>query len=260
MEDLITKFIDLISQHENKNYQKEKTYWERFWQKQKNYFLKYGEIFEIRDQWDYNCNLALHQHYKSIIGYLRKKRFLECGCGSGFESCLISKDGGNATIIDYSKYSIDYARIVARRTGQNNKINFILKDFTQYKSIRKYDVVWNCGVIEHYFEQQSISLIKKMKELTKSGGKVIVTVPNLLSPQSLYWSIFSSKGNEKYLSHRKLKMIMEKAGLVNVKIVNFHYWLPSYIPYKWAIKVSQNKLINNQKLFVWLFTGVGNVN
>ncbi|MCL5795295.1 MAG: class I SAM-dependent methyltransferase [Patescibacteria group bacterium] len=260
MDDLITKLVDLLSRHNFKNNQTEKEYWERFWLGQKDYFIKNKEILEINDPWDFNCNLALHNHYKSIIKNIKNKSFLECGTGSGFESCLISKDGGNVSIIDYTNASINYAKIVASRTGQNVKMKFILKDFLQYKPKEKFDVVWNCGVIEHYDEKNAVILIKKMKYLTKSGGRVLITIPNLLSPQSLYWSIFFGKGSEKYFSHRSLKRTMEQAGLTNVKITNFHYWLPSFFPYTWAIKTSQVKLINNQKILTWLFTGVGYVN
>jgi 2-polyprenyl-3-methyl-5-hydroxy-6-metoxy-1,4-benzoquinol methylase len=259
MENLITKLIDLFFRHNYKNGQAEQRCWENFWQNKKVDFFKKNEIFEINNLWDFNCNLALHQHYKNIVKCIKKKSFLECGSGSGFESCLMSKDGGDVSVIDYSKSSIDYAKIVAQKTNQIDKIKFIQKDFRQYEPMERFDIVWNCGVIEHYNEKQSVLLISKMKDLTRSGGKVLITVPNLLSPQSLYWSIFSGKGSENYLSHRKLKTIMERAGLTNVKIVNFHYWLPSFLSYKWAIKTSQIKLFNNQKIFTWLFTGVGYV-
>ena len=68
------------------------------------------------------------------------------------------------------------------------------------------------------------------------------------------------KGSEKYLSHRKLKVLMKKAGLKNVQIKNLNYWLPSFLPYSWAIKTSKYKILNNLKCLTWLFSGVGVVN
>jgi len=53
---------------------------------------------------------------------------------------------------------------------------------------------------------------------------------------------------------------MKKAGLKNVQIKNLNYWLPSFLPYSWAIKTSKYKILNNLKCLTWLFSGVGVVN
>ncbi len=84
-----------------------------------------------------------------------------------------------------------------------------------------------------------------------------MTVPNLLSPQSIYWMSTTGKGSERYITHRKLKTLMENAGLFQIQIKNFNYWLPSFLPVNLAVITSKIKFLNNLKLLCWLFSGIG---
>jgi len=65
------------------------------------------------------------------------------------------------------------------------------------------------------------------------------------------------KSSERYISRKKLKILMESVGLKHVKIKNFHYWLPSFLPAEWAVKISKNKSLNIISIFCWLFSGIG---
>jgi hypothetical protein len=57
------------------------------------------------------------------------------------------------------------------------------------------------------------------------------------------------KSSERYINHKRLKVLMESAGLKNVKTKNFHYWLPSFLSVEWRIKINKNKLLNNPSIF-----------
>ncbi len=50
---------------------------------------------------------------------------------------------------------------------------------------------------------------------------------------------------------------MENAGLFQIQIKNFNYWLPSFLPVNWAVITSKIKFLNNLKLLCWLFSGIG---
>jgi SAM-dependent methyltransferase len=41
-----------------------------------------------------------------------------------------------------------------------------------------FDVVWNIGVIEHFYDSGKKLLITEMLRLAKPGGKIIILVPN----------------------------------------------------------------------------------
>jgi len=49
-------------------------------------------------------------------------------------------------------------------------------------------------------------------DLAKNNGLIIITIPNLLSPQSIYWMLTAGKSSEKYISHGKLKALMKRGA------------------------------------------------
>lgn len=259
IEKYLTKIINTIFPHQKDSIEDERSFWDKHWIEMAQYHKKHGEIFEINDGWDFYCNEALHEHYKSIVQNFRNLPCVECGCGGGYESGLMSKEGAAVTILDYSKKALGYARIVSKRLGVLGKIKFVCDDIFNFTTENKYSLVWNCGVIEHYPDIEIVQIIKKMMALAMKNGLVIITVPNLLSPQSIYWMLKEGKGSEKYLSHQKLKALMLRAGLVNVQIRNLHYWLPSFLPHTWAVKISKLNGLNSLRCLTWLFSGVGTV-
>jgi 2-polyprenyl-3-methyl-5-hydroxy-6-metoxy-1,4-benzoquinol methylase len=169
----------------------------------------------------------------------------------------MAKEGAKVTLLDYSEKAIEYAKVVSRRLGTLDKLELRCENMFNFNESNKYDLSWNCGVIEHYDDDKIIEMIKKMASFVKKDKLVIVTIPNLLSPQSIYWMLKVGKNSERYLSHSRLVFLMRKSGLKNIQIKNFNYWLPSFFPYKWAIKSSNFKVLNNTKLLSWLFSGIG---
>lgn len=256
MNDLLTKIIDFVFPHQS-NFENEKIFWDNHWDKMIQYYKKHGKIFEINNKWDFYCNDALHRHYKSIVKDFNNLRCIECGSGGGYESALMARDGASVTILDYSKKAIDYARIVSQEVGVLNKVKFVCEDIFDFQPDHQYDLAWNCGVAEHYQDEKIIEMIEKMKSWVKSNGLVIITVPNLLSPQSIYWMMSSGKGSERYISHKRLVSLMKTAGLQNVSVRTLNYWLPSFLPFTWAVKTSKWRFLNRLRFLAWLFSGIG---
>lgn len=258
IDDFLTKTINFIFPTKNNGRaDQEEILWNNYWRDMIKYFQDHGEIFEINNKWDFYCNEALHSHYKSIVKDFKKFSCIECGCGGGYESAMMATDGANVNVLDYSSEALRYAKIVSQRLGVENKIKFINNDVFDFYSNDLYDLAWNCGVIEHYKDEKIVLIIRKMKSLIKNGGKIAITIPNLLSPQSIHWMLTKGKKSERYISHKKLINIMRNAGLKNVEIVMLNYWLPSFLPYNWAVKISKLKYLNKIKYLPWLFTGIG---
>lgn len=254
LSNFVTQTIDFISPHHKDFQNNERAFWDSHWKKMSEYYKKNGEIFEINDPWDFNCNKALHHHYRSIIGDFKDLSCIECGCGGGFESALMAKDGARASVLDYSKEAISYAKLVNSRVVKENKINFVNKNIFDYHPSIKYDLAWNCGVIEHYSDKDIVAVLRKMRSLTKKGGQIVTTIPNLLSPQAIYWMLTEGKTSERYFTRNKITKLFLKAGLKKIKITNFSFWLPAIFPYEWAIKLSKLATINRLNPLVWLFS------
>ncbi len=185
-DDLLTKMIDFIFPRQKGLDKGEKLFWNYHWDNMIRYYKKHEEIFEINDKWDFYCNEALHEHYKSVVKDFNNIKCIECGSGGGYESALMTKDGAKVMVLDYSSKAIEYAKIVNQRIGVGDRIKFINNDIFNFSAEEEYDLAWNCGVIEHYPDEQIIQMIQKMSSFVRKGGLVILTVPNLLSPQSIY--------------------------------------------------------------------------
>ena len=234
-------------------------YWNRHWQEYIDLYKQTGIPEEIGNLWWKYLYDEMLDHYTNLLGTIENKKICELGCGSGYSSLMMAGKGARVTLVDFSTTSSVYAKYVCQYMNiEAADINFVSGDaFSQDLDIGKFDVVWNCGVIEHYQWDDAVELIRIMAKHASKGGKVMVTLPNLLSPQLIYLMLKTGKGTEIYFSHRMLKKIMQEAGLSNVKVQTINYWVPSYLPPSFANKMRKVKLLKPFNGLGWLFIGIG---
>lgn len=236
---------------------KEKTYWDKFWSDEIAYYQKYGESRETRDEWLNRCNMKILKHYEELLCDFTGKTLIECGSGSGILSLLMSKAGAITTIVDFSSKSLQYARLIAHQLQIKKGVKYLKANIFQLKSEKeKYDVAWNCGVIEHYKWHDAIRLIKSMSQLVHKDGHVIITLPNLLSFEIIYRMLKEGKGSEIYYSKQQLQSMMEEAGLYNVQVESLVFTTPSFAP-KLNKFLEHKSIIKFLPPLSWLFSGVG---
>jgi ubiquinone/menaquinone biosynthesis C-methylase UbiE len=232
----------------------EKLYWDKFW-KDKIFSGKFSELeywFQVK------VYRRMHNYFLSILGDLSGKKILEVGCGSGYASLLLSEAGAFCTLMDSSEGALKYSENLLQKIGVNkNKINYVLGSAEKipFKD-NSFDIVHNCGVLEHYNDEQIKRILFEMKRVTKRGGQVIVVLPNLLSLEIIYRMFKFGKGSEQYISKRKLKKFLEEVGLVNIEIKSAHASvLPSFIP-----QIIHDRFSWIDDIFTWgdyLFYGRG---
>jgi 2-polyprenyl-3-methyl-5-hydroxy-6-metoxy-1,4-benzoquinol methylase len=125
-----------------------------------------------------------HLYFKSfILPHMPQNKackILEIGCGYGrYTHLLIGELGFTNTVgIDISEEQIEYAK---KKYGLHN----VLKaDAIEYLTNEKKgnDVVILMDVLEHLELDYAILLLTKIKESLNEGGKLIIQVPNGLSP------------------------------------------------------------------------------
>lgn len=257
-ENLINSMIQKIFRKQEilTSSENEEGYWDKYWQNEIDDFKKHGESRETRDYWLNRCNQIMTRHYKNLLVGFKNKSVIECGGGSGINSLLMAQNGAKVTITDFSKKSLKYAKLIAKQLELSTKTNFIKADIFKYKPTELFDVAWNCGVIEHYEWNKAINFIKLMKSFVKPEGKVLITIPNLLSYEIVYRMIKEGKGSEIFYSRRQLKKMMELAGLKNIKVEPLLFATPSFAPKEGQFL--ENKIMAN--IFPpswWLFSAVG---
>ncbi|ACL75412.1 class I SAM-dependent methyltransferase [Ruminiclostridium cellulolyticum] len=258
-EKLTDQIIQKLYRNNSLEGENEMEYWNRLWQKSIDYYKEKGIPEEIESLWWKYLYDEMLEHYIELLGTINNKTICELGCGSGYSSIMMATKGAKVTLVDYAPLSSVYSKHICQYMNiDTDKINFITDDaFSKDLDIGQFDVVWNCGVIEHYKWDEAVELIKIMAKHATKGGKVMVTLPNLLSPEFIYLTVTVGKGSEKYYSYRMLKKIMQEAGLSNVKVQAINYWLPSNMSASFSNKLREVKFFRHFKGLCWLFTGIG---
>jgi ubiquinone/menaquinone biosynthesis C-methylase UbiE len=121
---------------------------------------------------------GIHNIYLKEIDAVMQQNInvLDVGCGTGLVSNLFAKKNPNNKFVslDFSD-SIEYGKKFAQTNGIKN-ITWIKKDFLEFETKEKFDLIICCGVL-HHIPQYSQAL-QKIKDLLAPGGKLILAVYN----------------------------------------------------------------------------------
>lgn len=145
---------------------------------------------------------------------LKGLKILEVGCGSGLFSIELCSRNAVYTGIDISENSIELATNIQHFYGIKSCDFKLGNAFNMEYPIHSYDITFNVGVVEHFNDEQIITVLKKMARV---GKYVIVGVP--YSGSNLYGiskKYSQSKGKWEYGFERDfytLKPLFEKAGI-----------------------------------------------
>lgn len=157
---------------------------------------------------------------KPLLKYTQDKdSILELGSGTGELSAILSLYGRKAQLLDYSTESIDFAIRLFGKLGIN--ADFHCSDMLKGIPLKNNSVDWvfSSGVLEHFSDEQIISILKESKRLAKKG--VMCLVPNA---NSIFYRIGKHKmehdrtwayGHED--PKQTMQPLFEAAGLTQVK-------------------------------------------
>jgi SAM-dependent methyltransferase len=120
--------------------------------------------------------LCFADEMASAVGELMPSgaRILEAGCGVGHQSMALARSGRyDATLLDFSAAALRQARRLFER--ERLQAQFVEGDaFAQ--GAPECDLVFNVGVIEHYWPLEQIELLRGMA--SRSRGYVLAVLPN----------------------------------------------------------------------------------
>lgn len=137
-----------------------------------------GKGYDRDKYWKGLENIANLKELLSHIGDPAGKRIIEVGSGSGFTSIALAGRGANVAILDISPVSLRYAVAQFEACGLPPPEHHEADALDNGLPSDTYDIVWNGGVIEHFFDEGKKRLIKEMLRIAKPGGRVVITVPN----------------------------------------------------------------------------------
>lgn len=141
---------------------------------------------------------------RRAIEFCKGPRVLEMSYNDrGWTDTLIER-GFNLTVIEGSKYNVDYAR---KKYG--SKLTIIHALFEEYKPDERYDTIVMSCILEHVFD--SLSVFKKAAAWLNPDGVIIAIVPNRLSLHrrigyhcGMLKSLDELSSNDHAVGHRRL--------------------------------------------------------
>lgn len=106
--------------------------------------------------------------------FVQDKSVLDCGCGGGYGSDYLAKNGARTVIgTDLSVWSIDQAKMLYKQ----DNLQFLVMDGTDLKfKDCIFDVVTSFQVIEHLRDCKKH--LSEVKRVLKPGGIFIIATPN----------------------------------------------------------------------------------
>jgi SAM-dependent methyltransferase len=161
-----------------------------------------------------DCYWCVKEALKQTISDKKKMKILEIGCGLGYLTFSIFKQGYNILGVDISEQSIKHAT-------KNFGNIYLHADLYEYapKHKQEYDVIILTEVIEHLDDINSFMSMLKM--LLKPGGKIILTTPNKsFYPSNIIWASDLPPVHCWWLSEDSIKYIASTLKLT-VSFIDF---------------------------------------
>lgn len=166
--------------------------------------------------------LAHFQVLEKVIGNLKGKKIADIGSGTAITSAYFAGKGANLTLIDISAEALRFGKkyfAQKKLPGQFLKQNA----FSMKLPKNSFDVVWNGGVIEHFVDEDKVILIKKMWQLVKPGGMLLIAAPNaldipfMLAKQLLILRKKWNFGEEDDLTENRMRQLAHLAGITKTQ-------------------------------------------
>ena len=108
-------------------------------------------------------------------GYVRRKRILDIGCGSGRYTISLARMGAKEVVgIDFAENMLKIAKDLARKEGCADRCQFVSGDFLQYHFDKAFDISLAIGLFDYIDNPEPYLL--KTQGLTLE--KAIMTFPN----------------------------------------------------------------------------------
>jgi len=195
-----------------------------------------SQNYDCEKYWNVQ-NRANLQRLLYHIGDPQGKTIIEVGSGSAFTSLTIAKMGAEVSLLDISKVTLDLAIKNFVNCGMTIPKCYCEDALNNSVPTGTYDVVWNGGVIEHFFNDGKKKLILEMLRMAKPDGVVIILVPNswCIEFQIIQVLLKLSKkwiyGFEDDMSPRRLRMMCKELRINNVEAYSFNpiagwLWIP----------------------------------
>jgi len=123
--------------------------------------------------WDVLSHTILATLRRETGGFAGKS-IMEAGCGTGRISAQVCREGASVACLDIAREALDLAR---RQFPRGSPCRFVLGSILSLPRDRRYDALWNAGVLEHFSPADQRKAIGESLDLLRPGGKLVLFTP-----------------------------------------------------------------------------------
>jgi SAM-dependent methyltransferase len=178
--------------------------------------MEYRNYFEFRQVTPgiYE-GFKLPPYLERVITAIPNGRVLDFGCGFGQMLSALKLAGvTNAEGLDIAPEAIEYCRAHGLRCTDGNADPDFYKDHRGY-----FDFVVMSHVLEHFPKEQTIVQLKRVKDILKPGGGLMVMVPNAQSNTGAYWA-YEDITHYQLFTSGSLYHVLRAAGFDSIEFLD----------------------------------------
>lgn len=189
------------------------------------------------------ANFLFHRVFKKYIEKYNIKSAIELGGFPGYYSVFLKKHFGlKTTLMDYFIHPEIINKLINKNNLDENAIEIIEADLFKIKAENTYDLVFSCGLIEHFSDTSDI--INRHIQFLKPNGTLLITLPNFTGINGWVQRKFDPENYSKhYIQCMELNYLKDVMQSLNLEIVEITYygkfsvWLENYTKQNLVIKV-----------------------
>jgi SAM-dependent methyltransferase len=185
----------------------EKEFWNTYWESKRPV-----QICE---------NYSFHEIFRSIITQLPdSSSAIEIGGFPGYFSIFLKKYlKMDVSLIDYHYNEVFFNNALAINGLTGKDVNVINDDLFLFSSEKKFNLVYSCGLIEHFTDMKKILL--EHKKFVKPGGIIFIVVPNFLGINGTIQKYFDNKNfkahNLNAMRINNIRELLQSIGLIEIE-------------------------------------------
>lgn len=193
-----------------------------------------------------------------FTGENKQTNLLDIGCGDGLRLEILKKNGySNCSGVEFLENEAIYAKDVKKL----RVLNTTFDEFNCEKN--SFDAITLYNVFEHF--NNPIESLKKMKEILKPGGWLVMEIPNFDSLQmklfKARWVDFDVPRHYFYYTKKTISNILAKNGFL---IKNIDWTQNFFHPFSWVFSFPsmdpeiawRNEEKNKQTIFPRIWWGI----
>lgn len=183
-----------MNDEEAKVYQENIDFWEKAWAMVKTPYKQLPSL-------SYVSRIPLELKSRNV------KTVLDLGCGSGWLSVYLAREGFTVTGVDVSQQAINLGKMWSDE--ENLAIDFVVEDLAQLTfADKKFDAVVANSIFEHFPLDKALLIAQKVYAMLKPGGTFIGCFDNVGGGPGEYYTL--SDGTHVYTDKGRKGMLLRK--------------------------------------------------